>query len=335
MGINLKIKIKEFLEIKYKGSTRFLKPKLFIDNFGNIAYKEIIDNTIFLNDTDPFSRRVYCFINDISTKPICKICSNTVVFNANNGYPTYCSNPCRFKDMDAIQEVKRNTNLQKYGTTNVLSSDYGKKKIKETNIKKYGVDNYTKTDEYKNRIKNGDIQRKSNAIEVSKTLLDKNYSSLKSKYPYLTPLFTREEYKGADSYEILYDWKCNKCEKQFQRWLNNNYPLYCPHCSPSGSKIELKIKDFLDKYEIVYQYRSRKIIPDGKELDFYIPNKHIAIELNGLYWHSEQCLPDKNYHVNKTNECIKLGIQLIHIFEDELLKNERLVLNRLKHILKI
>lgn len=55
---------------------------------------------------------------------------------------------------------------------------------------------------------------------------------------------------------------------------------------------------------------------DGKiyELDVYVPDKNIAIEIDGNYWHSSEYV-DKNYHLNKTKLCEKLGIRLIHIFE--------------------
>lgn len=53
------------------------------------------------------------------------------------------------------------------------------------------------------------------------------------------------------------------------------------------------------------------------ELDIYIPEKNLAIEFNGNYWHSIEVLKDKNYHLKKTNLCKEKGIRLIHIFEYE------------------
>ena len=35
-----------------------------------------------------------------------------------------------------------------------------------------------------------------------------------------------------------------------------------------------------------------------------------------MRWHSELFL-DKNYHINKTKLCLKNGIRLVHIFEDD------------------
>ena len=42
---------------------------------------------------------------------------------------------------------------------------------------------------------------------------------------------------------------------------------------------------------------SRTII-SPKELDIYIPQKNLAIEYDGLYWHDENHVENK-YHLNK------------------------------------
>lgn len=61
--------------------------------------------------------------------------------------------------------------------------------------------------------------------------------------------------------------------------------------------------------------RDRKIL-NGKELDIYIPEKKLALEFNGSYWHSSE-RKDRNYHQEKTIQCAKQGIRLIHIFDYE------------------
>ena len=59
----------------------------------------------------------------------------------------------------------------------------------------------------------------------------------------------------------------------------------------------------------------RTIIPP-QELDIYLPDKKIAIEVNGDYWHSSY-MKDSTYHQRKTIACNDNGIRLIHIFEYE------------------
>lgn len=65
---------------------------------------------------------------------------------------------------------------------------------------------------------------------------------------------------------------------------------------------------------------TRKVIPPY-ELDVYIPEKKLAIEYNGLYWHSSGSKETdekwSKYHLMKTERCEEAGIQLLHIFENE------------------
>lgn len=81
--------------------------------------------------------------------------------------------------------------------------------------------------------------------------------------------------------------------------------------------------------------KNRSIL-NGKELDIYIPSKNVAIEYNGIKWHSEFFgHKDRHYHIDKLNGCNKKGVSLIQIFEDEYELNKELVIDKIKHILHI
>jgi Zn finger protein HypA/HybF involved in hydrogenase expression len=97
---------------------------------------------------------------------------------------------------------------------------------------------------------------------------------------------------------------------------------------------ENEIADYIkNELNVDIEIGNRKLL-NGKELDIYIPSKKIAIEYNGLLWHSEFFgHKDKYYHLYKTEQCEKLGIQLIHIFEDEWKYKQNIVKARLKHII--
>jgi len=81
---------------------------------------------------------------------------------------------------------------------------------------------------------------------------------------------------------------------------------------------------------------TKSIIPP-KELDIYLPDAKLAIEFDGLYWHSEggHHTVDKNYHLHKTELCEKQNIHLIHIFENEWTYENEIIKNKLKNILKL
>ena len=84
-----------------------------------------------------------------------------------------------------------------------------------------------------------------------------------------------------------------------------------------GSRFEAEIYNICTKYiapsSIIMHDRT---VISPQELDIYIPEKKVAIEFNGNYWHSSESV-DKKYHQQKTIACARKGIQLIHIFEYE------------------
>lgn len=100
------------------------------------------------------------------------------------------------------------------------------------------------------------------------------------------------------------------------------------------SSYEKEIVDFLEKNGLACEHNRQLLI--GKELDIYVPEKRIAIEFNGLLWHTEGFgKKDRNYHLNKTKACNKVGVGLIHIFEDEYVNRKDVVLSKIRHIFGI
>ena len=62
------------------------------------------------------------------------------------------------------------------------------------------------------------------------------------------------------------------------------------------------------------------------ELDVYIPSFKLAIEYNGLFWHSEASgRYHNNYHVQKKKACEEKGIKLLAIYEDEWKSKKELI----------
>ena len=108
----------------------------------------------------------------------------------------------------------------------------------------------------------------------------------------------------------------------------------CPKCYHPSSKAEQEIADLLKIYFPDLLQNDRLIIKP-QELDIVIPNKKIAIEYCGLYWHSELNGKSRSYHLNKLKNCNKAGYNLITIFEDEWLFNKEITKSRLKTILGI
>ena len=92
----------------------------------------------------------------------------------------------------------------------------------------------------------------------------------------------------------------------------------CSSCSYeySQSSYEREIADYISTFYFGELIRNSREIITPLELDLYYPEKKIAIEFNGDYWHSS-IFKDKNYHYNKFKSCSEAGVLLISIFESE------------------
>ena len=114
-----------------------------------------------------------------------------------------------------------------------------------------------------------------------------------------------------------------------------NYHLNGHGCSRCGNNIstaETEIADYIKSLGIGVVLKDRTLLEGRKEVDILIPSKNIGIEYDGLIWHSDR-FKDKNYHLKKTEECAKIGIRLIHIFEDEWVNKKDIVKSMLLNLL--
>lgn len=119
-------------------------------------------------------------------------------------------------------------------------------------------------------------------------------------------------------------FKCSECGNEFEAKDTNIRSGYVWHCGCKKftSQPEKDIYSFLlelglSETDIIQN--TRNIIKNSRnnELDIFLPKYNLAIEFNGLYWHSEASGKDKNYHLNKTKASNTEGIHLIHIFNHQ------------------
>lgn len=102
---------------------------------------------------------------------------------------------------------------------------------------------------------------------------------------------------------------------------------FSPHCekhinSNWQSKGEKELKDWIASLGIEIISNNRNVI--SKEIDILIPSKDIAIEFNGLWWHSE-VYKKKDEAYEKWKECKEKGIQLLTIWEDDWREKKEIV----------
>jgi hypothetical protein len=107
----------------------------------------------------------------------------------------------------------------------------------------------------------------------------------------------------------------------------------CAPCQKSAVSFQqVAIYDFIrSHYTGTIILNDRTILHGGKELDIWLPEVKVAIEFNGLHWHTLAKV-GRDYHAQKTAECRKLGIRLLHVWEDDWQEREDIVK---RHVLSI
>ena len=295
----------------------------------------------------------------------CKNCNNTF-YDIPSSKKEFCSKSCaqRYKGKDkSWLEKRKKTCLEKYDNEiafkskqvqdkykSNLKNKYGvenpflikefKDKANQTILNKYGTKVASQNPEVKNKISNtlkGRELSRINFIDIKWEKIIKYYEISKMK-----PLFDKEyleNNKLNHKFQNKFKFQCEKCSETTEVFLSNGYLPSCKCSEYKGySLIEDEIYLFLLEYvpkEEIYLNR-RDILPNRLELDIYIPSYDLAIEVNGVYWHSESMGKYRDYHLYKTIKCEEKNIKLIHIldyewiFKKPILKS--IILNKIKKI---
>lgn len=150
-------------------------------------------------------------------------------------------------------------------------------------------------------------------------VLERVLLSLNNQFIILSKLDDLTERKNNVDYAIQI--KCLRCSNVFNSTIYNIIRCERKKCSTCDvaniSTHQLELENFVHSLGVQNILRSDRTNPTGYELDIYIPGMSIAIEFNGLYWHSDAVNNDRSYHNRKSIACRQNGITLIHVFEDE------------------
>ena len=225
------------------------------------------------------------------------------------------------------------TNAQKQSLTRQSFSDEHNQQINELRAKtvqqKYGVANVSQTDSVKQKISNR--LQLANAVKFFNNCIVNN--------DLVEPLFDLEHYIEHSHDELM--WRCKKCGKEFSskkyhHYINSQIPARCLDCFPlrqPKSVGEDEIVEFIKTFYHGEILKNTRSVIAPLELDIWIPELKLAIEYDGVYWHSENMGTDCNYHLSKTERCENNGIQLIHIFDVEWHNNKDMVQSRLRNMI--
>lgn len=140
-----------------------------------------------------------------------------------------------------------------------------------------------------------------------------------------------KEYKNCTSSSIVV--KCSSCNSKELISLAHARLDRCRKCNPLGSYIQHQIADWIENtLGLTTARNTRGLLADKRELDIFIPAQKLAIEINGVYWHSEFAVKSKTYHQEKTDLCRNVGIRLLHVFEDEWCHQRQIVETLIKNL---
>ena len=209
---------------------------------------------------------------------------------------------------DLQQLLAKNTFTKKYGTDNPMKNNFIQHKCK------IGFDKNLK-------LKVQDYQQNNSVKLVSIKELCEKYNRDKTTFPII---FNQLNIPTIiiDGYFFIEEKYLDNLEKYFT--FTENHRI---------SYLEKEIVDFIKELNIDIIENDRTIIAP-KELDIYIPSKKVAIEFDGLYYHSELFVT-KDYHLAKTKFCNEKGIDLIHVFEDDWIENKEIIKSMIKSRLGI
>jgi len=288
---------------------------------------------------------IMIIINDIAITNHCMICGKqTTLDTVKKEFRKFCSNKCsndpkstkfekikqtnlnKYGDTHTFNHTKtirEQTNLKRYGTKTPASSPEIREKIKQTNIERYGYDNPAKSQLVIDKIRDSHNKMFGNKYytqqHMSESLLEKlsNVEFCKQICDDKSKTFTQY----ADDLQITPKTLLSYIRKHDLKITRK--PV---------SKIESYIADYLISQNVYFETNNRDVIE--RELDIWIPEYNLAIELNGIYWHSDLIDP-RNKHTSKDKfkMCSDKNIRLLTFFEHEIENKFDLVTGMISHCL--
>lgn len=196
-----------------------------------------------------------------------------------------------------VKDQKLQTTREKYGVDHTAQLETTKSKIRQTCLEKYGAESFFQTQ----LAKEAHQLRQQQSSETAKQQFLESINQVD------TATLTRSEL--AELLDVSITTVSNRINEL-------GLPILAASINHISS-IELSIIEYLHELGITNIIQSDRTILNGKEIDILLPDFKLAIEVNGIYWHSEQFGKDRSYHLNKTDICNAQSIRLLHVFDSE------------------
>lgn len=120
-------------------------------------------------------------------------------------------------------------------------------------------------------------------------------------------------------------WRCGECAHEWSSSPRNRAIRGdgCPSCSLIRvSQQEREVRSFIEEMGLLPIYNDRTLL-EGRELDIYIPELNLAIEVNGDYWHSFSvimrnfCVTPEEHHWSKHDQAAEAGVALAYLWQGD------------------
>ena len=183
-------------------------------------------------------------------------------------------------------------------------------KTQQTNLEKYGVyhNNHVESCKEARREKRKKWSEKTISETFARYSLDIQDYNSKEKLDQVI-----QSHSSLD--EISDSFNGMPIMTIYRHLLRYDVKMY--HKQTSGG--EREIAGFVESLGFNVTTNNRTIIKPY-EIDVVVESKKLALEFDGIYWHSEKAARgefDPKGHLKKTRACEAAGYQLIHIFENE------------------
>ena len=215
-----------------------------------------------------------------------------------------------------IKEKARQTCFEKYGNIFPAKTDIIKQKVITICQKKYGCNNVFQDEQIKEKIKQTYLDK----YGVVHPLKDVKRAKENTK----KGLETRIKQGKVKIYEnkIIAEWakEIGYSKSHFNVLVTKYGFEQAVKMEPHISSLEKLMMDWLDSINIKYtsQYKV-----DNKIADIYIPSNNLIIETDGLYWHSDAIISNKNYHIEKRQLYISKGFTPLFFRENEIVNLDK------------
>lgn len=295
-------------------------------------WHDLMARNTFCKDPSP-RKHLMLLIQNYDSMPTCKHCGNQAPWvQSARAFGNYCNSKCSGASVE-VQTKRKADAISKYGVDHWAKSAGAQDKITQTIRARYGVDRVGQLPEhvasFKNRMANNREQ-----------IREKQLRTIRARKGRSDITCPAQSNISPDALQLLRDREALYATLTSMGSLKK----FCEEYSVAP----ITVKSYVDRHGLTISYSSKgtsaveaACIADleqkgiiahrwervGKhELDIVIPAHNVAIEVNGVRWHSEVLgSKSRSYHLTKAKLAADHGYTLMQFYAHEIDRMSSLV----------